>query len=183
MQKIKIATKYIAMDKDTLKEVALLGDIDTLVEIVNEEQSKEPTISKSPLSGHIQQIIDAGTALLQADSVVRIWYEGVVLYVGTALWKRLMKLIKSNNKKRGNMIGVKITIEKNVNNQSHRCDFVCDDIPEGSLEDALSKIQPTLDNMAKSIGEEYLKQIKDMAFVYNTKEGWKLTNANKIETE
>ena len=78
------------------------------------------------------------------------------------------------------MIGVEVSIHQDILGIDHICNFICDSIPEGELETALSKIDPYLKNLKETIGEEHLKQVKNMAFTYTVEEGWKLAGAEKI---
>jgi len=185
MEKIKVEAKYILKEQVILDELKQIEDPEISIDIVQEEQPKSPTVSKSSLAAHIfQQAIETGQTLLQADSVLRIWGDLFIGTVGTKSYKlikdKLLKLIKANNRKKGNMIGVEVSIHQDILGIDHICNFICDSIPEGELETALSKIDPYLKNLKETIGEEHLKQVKNMAFTYTVEEGWKLAGAEKI---
>ena len=118
MHKIHIDVKIQAKEKDILKSIIDDRDSKILIDIQEEEQSKEPVISKAIEPNAIQPVMEAVKGLLTAYSIVHILVDSIfplILLSGYSKSKEFLKFILSNNRKKGNKIGVKITLEKEIN--------------------------------------------------------------------
>jgi len=163
MNKIKIEAKHSVKEQPLLKELAEIRDPEISIEVIQEEQPKEPTISKSSLAAHvIQEALGASQALAQSDSVVRIWWEVAIGAIGTktvgSIKKAILRIIAANNRKKGNMVGAKVSITQEIDGITHVCDFICDEINEGDLDGAYTKITKTITDLKSIVGDEYLKK-------------------------
>ena len=184
MHKIHIDVKIQAKEKDILNSIIDDRDSKILIDIQEEEQSKEPVISKAIEPNAIQPVMEAVKGLLTADSIVHILVDSIfplILLSGYSKSKEFLKFILSNNRKKGNKIGVKITLEKEINEKKYIYDFICDDIPEVELSDALSKANTTVDDLNITLGEDYFIKIKRVVFMYKIGLGWKPEAIEKIE--
>lgn len=186
MSEIRIYIKNQAAEKDTIRDIASISSNDISIKLTEEEQLKEPIVSKAALGANeITQIIDASKNLLSAESIVHLVADSIfplILIGGYKKTKEFLKFILSNNKKKGNKIGVKVTIEREVKERKCTYDFICDGIPESELSKALENVNSTLDNLHVTLGEEYFNVIKHIIFMYDTVDSWKIKAIEKFES-